>query len=272
MIKFKNIIKNKKGITLLTTLLGMMIFAGFAVGAIQLEIQLNNATNLTSIKMEAMSVAYDKWNSVVNEDFNELEERITKLNNRQENINIGSKYLVSTTYGTKGKFTDGTCKTGTAGDGEKACLPVTISVSLLDNKSVNPVSLSMNRIASINANSTGNIGEIPIIYMSDDNLERYHYNWTAIEYYYSINSSQKINLKNGTLVYIGGSNKAEANLLYKTYININNTGYHELVYGNISSVQKHLPMLIVYINGNWIGMASEYFTGYEVPEDSGAGN
>lgn len=166
MIFHKN---NKKGIALIGVIVAMTILSAITIGFTQWYMSLNSSVNMTGERMEEMSIAYDKWNQIISEDFDSLIERIADLPSKKETETIGGKYDLTVTYGSEGKFEDGKCVSGTPEDETQKCVPVSISVTKKDSSSglglnVKPYSLATTRIASQGGGSSdkvhGNTGVI----------------------------------------------------------------------------------------------------------------
>ena len=150
-MNIKNKIQEKSGVGMTGLIVSLTIFSAILVGFTTWYINLNNNVAITGERMEEMSIAYDRWNQIINEDFDSLKERVDKISGRTESKLISNKYDLTIAYGSEGKFINGECVDGQAADDEQRCIPVSISVknrNAIAGVASKPYSLSTTRVAS----------------------------------------------------------------------------------------------------------------------------
>ena len=75
-MNIKNKIQEKSGVGMIGLIVSLTIFSAILVGFTTWYINLNNNVAITGERMEEMSIAYDRWNQIINEDFDSLKERV----------------------------------------------------------------------------------------------------------------------------------------------------------------------------------------------------
>lgn len=143
----KNKLANKKGVgqIALAVIISTVISLAIAFST-NWYIALNKNTKITSDKMAQMSIAYNKWQNLINGDY---DEQVLKLNT-EEKETIGD-YEITTFYKDEGSVgSNGECNTSVpATIKNNRCMTVTISVNRKDGSGTSqPYSLTANRIAS----------------------------------------------------------------------------------------------------------------------------
>ncbi len=159
--KLTNKLKEKKGFSLLVILAGVIAFALIAFPLAKWLIHMagviaKNEENLQNFsdRLEMQSIIQDYWQQMNSATYTEFEEAISAKGLVWEE-DIGDKYKLKISFSKDGKYVNdsASCKTNrTAGDGERHCRLVSLSIVSKSNALLNE-SLKVTRVSLPNESS-----------------------------------------------------------------------------------------------------------------------
>lgn len=133
--KLANKIKEKKGITLIGILLGVVAFGVLAFPMARWLMKMTQETQELKNQTELQSIVQAYWSRVNAATYDEFQEAIAGRGTTWDDT-VGN-YVLSIKFSADGKYNNGTCSVGTAaGAADRHCRKATITIRSKDNPSI----------------------------------------------------------------------------------------------------------------------------------------